>query len=421
VLLATAAPHYDGQTDTTVKMLEAPRCLDRLPGIFSTFLEPRNTRLTFASYHKPMKPRLPLTLLLALIASSLAQNTARPFDLQAHRGGLGLASESTLLSFATGLETGVTTLELDTQVTKDGKVVVTHDRKIAATKCKDTVPVTPNDPDFPYVGKFIVHLSLAQVKTLDCGSLRLADFPFQRLIPGITMPQLADVFNLVKAYKANDVMLNVETKVEAGAPSETAPRETFVKTVLEEIRRAGMQKQVTVQSFDWGALMLVKQLEPSLPVVALTNGQQFLQMGQDGKSAWLGGLDIDDFPGATLQAKFVAAAKSFGANTISPVHGDPQNGRYGTPGYAAFTTPELVRDAHAAGIKVVPWTIDDRGTYEYLIDAGVDGIITDYPNMLRDTLKQRGFKLPRQYNLEPGALCQLIKQDVANSRVNCSN
>ncbi len=383
---------------------------------------PPNNELTFTTYSAAMKTPVALTLLLAAaITSSLAQqsNASRPFDLQAHRGGLGLAVESTLLSFATGLETGVTTLELDTQVTKDGKVVVTHDRKISAAKCKDTASAAPNDPDFPYVGKFIVNLTLAQVKTLDCGSQRLADFPFQRLIPGITMPQLSDVFALVKAYKADGVMLNIETKVEAGAPSETAPREVFVKTVFEEIRRSNLQKQVTLQSFDWGALMLARQLEPSLPIVALTNGQQFLQMGEAGKSAWLGGLDIDDFAGATLQSKLVAAAKSFGANTISPVHGDPQNGRSGTPGYVAFTTPELVREAHAAGIKVVPWTVDDRGTYESLIDAGVDGIITDYPNMLRDTLQQRGFKLPAQYNLEPGALCQLIKADPANSRVSC--
>jgi glycerophosphoryl diester phosphodiesterase len=365
-----------------------------------------------------MKRLLPIAV-LTLIASSLAQNTTRPFDLQAHRGGLGLAAESTLLSFATGLETGVTTLELDTQVTKDGKVVVTHDRKISAAKCKDTAPVTANDPDYPYVGKFIVNLTLAQVKSLDCGSQRLPDFPFQRLMPGITMPELRDVFKLVKTAKASEVMLNIETKVEAGAPSETAPRDVFVKTVLEEIRASGLMKQVTLQSFDWGALMLARQLEPSLPIVALTNGQQFLQMGQDGKSPWLGGLDIDDFPGSSLQSKLVAATKSFGVNTISPVHGDPQNGRYGTAGYVAFTTPEFVREAHAAGMKVVPWTVDDRGTYEYLMDAGVDGIITDYPNMLRETLKNRGFKLPTAYSLEPRALCALILEDAANSKVNC--
>ncbi|BDP43613.1 putative glycerophosphoryl diester phosphodiesterase precursor (plasmid) [Deinococcus aetherius] len=346
---------------------------------------------------------------------------ARAFDLQAHRGGLGLVSESTLASFGNALELGVTTLELDTQVTRDGKVVVTHDRKVSGAKCRDTSPATPGDPDFPYVGKFITNLTLAQVKTLDCGSQRLADFPFQRLVPGITMPELRDVFRLVRAYRADDVILNIETKVEAGAPSETAPRETFVRTVLREIRDAGIGRQVTVQSFDWGALMLVRQLEPDLPIVALTNGQQFLQAGQEGKSPWLGGLDIDDFPGQTLQAKYVAAARSFGTNVLSPVHGDPQNGRFGAPGYVPFTTPELVRDAHAAGMRVVPWTVDDRGTYDALIDAGVDGIITDYLDQLRRTLAERGFALPTPRHLDPAALCRLIKEDPANSRVSCQS
>ena len=166
--------------------------------------------------------------------------------------------------------------------------------------------------------------------------------------------------------------------------------------------------------------MLVRQLEPSLPIVALTNGQQFLQMGVEGKSTWLGGLDIDDFAGATLQSRYIAAAKSFGANTLSPVHGDPQNGRYGTDKYVAFTTPELVKEAHAAGMKVVPWTVDDRGTFEYLMDAGVDGIITDYPNQLREVMRERGYALPIQYRLDSKELCKLIKEDPANSKVNCA-
>lgn len=360
-----------------------------------------------------------LLLFTACTAPTPEGPEKRPFDLQAHRGGLGLVSESTLASFANGLETGVTTLELDTQVTKDGKVVVTHDRKISDKKCKDTAPVTAGDPDFPYVGKYIVNLTLAQIKTLDCGSLRLSDRPTQRLAPGITMPQLSDVFALVKAYKASDVMLNIETKVEAGAPSETAPREIFVKTVLAEIAKAGMEKQVTIQSFDWGALMLVRQLQPTLPVVALTNGQQFLQMGQDGKSPWLGGLDIDDFPGSTLQSKYVAAARSFGVSTLSPVHGDPQGGQVGDPGYQPFTTPELVREAHAAGMKVVPWTINDARTWNALMDAGVDGIITDYPDQLRPVMQARGYPLPPAYHLKPAELCQLIKADPANKNVNC--
>ncbi|PNY81323.1 glycerophosphodiester phosphodiesterase family protein [Deinococcus koreensis] len=342
------------------------------------------------------------------------------FDLQGHRGGLGHVSESTLASFANGLAIGVTTLELDTQVTKDGKVVVTHDRKISDQKCRDTAPVVPADPDYPYVGKFIVNLTLAQIKTLDCGSLRLNNHPTQRLVPGITMPELRDVFRLVKVAGATGVKMNIETKVEAGAPSETAPRDVFVRAVLGEITASGLESQVTLQSFDWGALMLVRQLKPTLPVVALTNGQQFLQMGQPGPSPWLGGLDIDDFAGVTLQSRYVAAAKSFGASALSPVHGDPQNAQVGDPGYLAFTTPELVREAHAAGMKVIPWTVDDERTWGALMDAGVDGIITDYPQQLRQFMDRRGYALPRAYPLETTALCRLIKEDPANNRVSCT-
>ena len=313
----------------------------------------------------------------------------REFDLQAHRGGLGLVVENTLASFTNALEMGVTTLELDTQITKDGQAVVTHDRQVSAMKCQDTAAVVAGDPLFPYVGHYIKDLTLAQVKTLDCGSLRLAAYPNQRLVPGARMPTLGEVFDLVKSYHADRVLMNVETKVEAGAPQETAPREQFVQVVVDEVRKSGLVNQVTIQSFDWGALMLVRKTEPRLPIVALTNGQQFLQTGVAGASPWLGGIDIDDFGGDLVQA-----AHSFGADAISPVHGDPQGGHYGDPGYVPYTTPDLVARAHAAGIKVVAWTVADEKTMNHLIDAHVDGLITDLPDLLRDVMAARHLALP---------------------------
>jgi hypothetical protein len=95
---------------------------------------------------------------------SHGQQAEVSLDLQAHRGGLGLITESTLQAFANALELGVTTLELDTQVTRDGYVVVTHDRQVLAHRCLDTAPATTNDADFPYVGKYIKDLTLAQVR-----------------------------------------------------------------------------------------------------------------------------------------------------------------------------------------------------------------------------------------------------------------
>lgn len=315
----------------------------------------------------------------------------RDLDLQAHRGGLALRPESTLSSFGNALRLGVSTLELDIQITEDGAAVVTHDRKVDGRKCVDTAPVVPGDPEFPYVGKFVRTLTLAQVRTLDCGTRTLPDFPAQQAVPGSRMPLLREVFALVERYDADRVKLNIETKVEAGAPEETAPREQFVQVVAREIRDAGFLRRVTIQSFDWGALMRMRQVEPRLPLVALTN-RDFLQTGQPGASPWLGGIDIDDFGGDPI-----AAVKSFGASSFSPVHGFPQNGKVGDPGYEPYVTRAMVEHAHRNGITVVPWTIDDPATMRKLMDDGVDGIITNHPDRLRDVMASRGLRLPRGY------------------------
>jgi glycerophosphoryl diester phosphodiesterase len=129
---------------------------------------------------------------------------------------------------------------------------------------------------------------------------------------------------------------NIETKVEAGAPQETAPREQFVQVVAREVRDARLLNRVTIQSVGWGALMRMREVSPRLPIVALTNGD-FLQVGRPGASPWLGGIDVDDFGGS-----LVAAARSFEPEALSPVHGNPQNGKVTEPNYVPYTTPTLV-------------------------------------------------------------------------------
>jgi glycerophosphoryl diester phosphodiesterase len=314
------------------------------------------------------------------------------FDLQAHRGGIGMTTEESLEGFGKAMRLGVTTLELDTHVTKDEKVVVNHDRQISAQKCRDTAPVTPGDPMYPYVGKFIKDLTLAQIRTMDCGYQRLPDFPEQEVIHGHRMVELKDVLDLVKSYHANQVTLNIETKVEAGAPEQTAPRELFVRRVFEEIRASGIDKQVTIQSFDWGALMVMHRLAPSWPLVALTN-KDFLQVGRPGASPWLGGIDADDYGGDFVRA----AAAVPGVTALSPVYGIPQNGKIGDTGFSFYVDPAMVSAAHARGLKVIPWTCDDPATIEALMDMGIDGIITNYPNRVRQIMADRGMRLPKAY------------------------
>lgn len=111
------------------------------------------------------------------------------------------------------------------QITEDGHAVVTHDRDPSPAKCVDTAPAFPGDPEFPYVPNrtYIKDLTLAQVRTIDCGSLRPPQYPGQELHPGERMPLLSEVFALVNRYRARGVTLNVETKVEAGPPSRPRP------------------------------------------------------------------------------------------------------------------------------------------------------------------------------------------------------
>lgn len=341
----------------------------------------------------------PCAIAAALVTAAVTGCAGAPtpsFDLQAHRGGLGLIVENTLPAFAQALELGVSTLELDVAITEDGAAVVTHDRRVSDTKCRDTAPSIAGDPEFPYVGRYVNTLSLAQVRTLDCGSLRQPAHPEQRLVPGERMPLLREVFALVERYQARQVMLNVETKVEAGAPAETAPREQFVQVVVGIVRECGMAKQVTIQSFDWGVLTELRQVAPELPTVALTDGQTLLEPGQPGASPWLGGLDIDDFTagGRSLQQAVVTAADSLGADAVSPVHGDPARGSVTDSGYRPFTTPEMIEAAHRTGMLVIPWTVNDPATMEHLIGIGVDGLITDRPDMLRRVLGEQGRPLP---------------------------
>ncbi|MFG2767673.1 glycerophosphodiester phosphodiesterase family protein [Streptomyces rubiginosohelvolus] len=351
-----------------------------------------------------MRRVLPSLVLLPLLVAPVTAHATTPdglakashhkkhFDLQAHRGGLGMTTEESLEGFSKALRLGVSTLELDTQITKDAKVVVTHDRKVSAQKCRDTAPATPGDTMYPYVGKFIKDLTLRQVKTMDCGFQQLPGYPDQEVVRGFRMAELKDVLHLVRSYKARQVTLNVETKVEAGSPTETAPRELFVRRVFEEIERSGIARQVTIQSFDWGSLKAMHRLAPHWPLVALTN-YDFLQVGKPGASPWLGGIDVDDFGG-----DFVAAAASIkGVETLSPNYGFPQNGKIGDPGFRFYPDKGMITKAHARGLKVVPWTCNDPATIEALMDMGIDGIITDYPNRVRELMANRGMRLPRAY------------------------
>lgn len=299
----------------------------------------------------------------------------RSFDLQSHRGGRGDWAEESLTAFARSLELGVTTLELDTHLTDDGKVIVWHDRVIQAAKCKDTAPATPGDVEFPYVGDQVAELSLAQVRTLICSPTDVPGQTNQNDGEGSRISELQEVFRLVRDYDATEVRFNVETKVQRGKDGGDG---ALTQAVVDEIYRAGVAGRTTVQSFNWSSLNLVRKIAPELPLVALSHGPEWLGVGMPGASPGLGGIDIDDYDGSLAKA---AAAQGY--DVISPA--------------VETVTPEMIAEAHDLKLPVIPWTVNSTEEMERLIDLGVDGMVTDNPARLRSVMEERGLKLPKAY------------------------
>ncbi|WP_458779374.1 glycerophosphodiester phosphodiesterase family protein [Arthrobacter sp. D3-16] len=302
------------------------------------------------------------------------------FDLQSHRGGRGEWTEESLAAFTNSLALGVTTLELDTHLTEDGKVTVWHDDTIQAAKCTDTAPATAGDPEFPYVGDRVAELSLAQVKTLDCGFVQLPGYPEQDVIEGNRIGELKEVYQLVRDTKAAKVRFNVETKVESSEIG-GAGMESLTRAVVAEIQASGMADRTTLQSFDWSSLNLTKEIAPELPLVALSSGDAWMGVGQPGASRNLGGIDIDDYDGSLPKA---AAAQGY--DVVSPTF--------------RSVTPKMIAEAHELGLPVIPWTVNTTADMEHLMDLGVNGIITDYPTRLRTLMEERGLKLPKAYEVK---------------------
>lgn len=293
------------------------------------------------------------------------------FDLQAHRGGRGETTEESLRAFAKSIELGVTTLEFDIVLTEDGQPLVWHDPTIEPQKCSDTAPAFPGDPEYPYVGKLVHDLTLAQINTLDCGK-RLPDFPDAEVVRGNKIAVLPEVFALADSYRA-DIRYNIETKVEADKPAQSAGPQQFVDVILATVRAAGKADRVEIQSFDWRTLPMVRRADPSIPLVALWDDTTWVP-----DSPWLGGVN------PALVGDPLIAAWVVGADIASPDY--------------TLVDRAFVDRAHALGLEVVPWTVDGAAAMRQQIADGVDGLITDYPTLARSVMAELGMPLPPPYH-----------------------
>ena len=304
------------------------------------------------------------------------------FDIEAHRGGRALRPENTLPAFANALSMGVDTLELDMGVTGDSVVIVAHERGLS--------PDLARAPDGQYIDAEIpfVKLTLAQVKQYDVGQIRpgsayAARFPDQLAIPGTRIPTLAELFVLVRRSGDHRVRLNIETKIDPTHPAESVGPQQFVSAVLDLLRRESFSNRVMIQSFDWRTLQLVQTEAPEIPTVYLT--QQTTDEATihlDEPSPWTAGFDPHDHKGSVPQT-----IKAAGGAIWSPYHGD--------------VDAHSVAEAHQLGLPVIVWTVNQPAEMARLIDLGVDGIISDRPDLLRAEAAKKGIPLPAPAPVSP--------------------
>ena len=304
-------------------------------------------------------------------------------DIEAHRGGRALFPENTLQSFANALSMGVNTLELDIGVTRDAAIVVSHERKLNPdlARAPDGTYVAP--PGIPFI-----QLSLDEVKKYDVGQIRpgsayAARFPDQHSVPGTPIPTLIEVFDLVRKSGDLQVRFNIETKIDPNHPEESPDPQRFVNLLLDLLQQQKFSDRVMVQSFDWRTLQLVQKQAPHIPTVYLT-----LQKGPgatnslDKATEWTAGFNPAEF-GKSLPRTIKAA----GGAIWSP--------------YFRDVDAALVSESHKLGLKVVVWTVNTPEDIAGMIDIGVDGIISDHPDMLRKIAGEKGIALPAGHPVTP--------------------
>lgn len=302
-----------------------------------------------------------LALLIAAFASILGL-PAVAVEIHGHRGARGLVPENTLPAFARALDLGVDVLELDVAITGDGVAVVHHDRALSPYLArKDGTWI---GGELPIWRMTAAELAAYDVGRIQPGTRYARQWQAQTPVDGTRVPRLAEVFALVKSRGDGRIRFNIETKLSPEHPDETPPADEFARRVLAEIEAASMTGRTILQSFDWSTLIAAKRMAPTIETACLTAEADWLNNVRpkpDGTSPWLGGLSLDSAGGTV--PKLVKAA---GCAIWSPFHRNV--GRAD------------IEAAHAEGLRVVVWTVNDEADMRRLVEWGVDGIITDYPD-----------------------------------------
>ncbi|WP_412468934.1 glycerophosphodiester phosphodiesterase family protein [Pedobacter sp. KLB.chiD] len=287
-----------------------------------------------------------IILLVSLAIKSNAQEIKFPeFSAEAHRGGRGLMPENSIEAMLNAMKIdGITTLEMDTHISKDGKVVVTHDDYL-----NPVFMLTPDGKDIPETDnrKYrIFGMNYADIKQFDLGTKYYPQFPQQKK-EKTHLPLLSDLIDAVqrdiKNNKRKQFFYNIETKCSESGDGITNPKpEEFVRLLMDVIIKKNISDFVVIQSFDKRTIQIIHEKYPKVKTSFLVANKKTYQENM--------------------------ADLGFKPFILSPVW--------------QMVNEELVKKAHADGVKIIPWTANTLADIQKLKSINVDGIISDYPDIL---------------------------------------
>ncbi len=278
-------------------------------------------------------------------SKQLGKLEVKDFDKQGHRGCRGLMPENTIPAMIRAIELGVTTLEMDACITRDKKVVLSHEPFFnhEISTHADGKPVTVSEEK----NLNIYRMDYAQVKLFDVGLLPHPRFPRQQKM-AVVKPLLSDMIDSVEQYSIDHhtsaPRYNIETKTQSATDGifHPSPGE-FIELLIDVISEKKISDRVTIQSFDPRTLQYLHQHYPAIKTALL--------------------VEDSDKKILALQLKDLGFLPAI----YSP--------------HFTLVTPLLVKQCRDAGISLVPWTVNDLEKIRELKRLGVNGIITDFPDL----------------------------------------
>jgi glycerophosphoryl diester phosphodiesterase len=289
--------------------------------------------------------RLSLSLLFFILYSAVSAQYIPKFDIQGHRGARGLLPENTVPAFLRALELGVTTVELDVVITKDRKVILSHEPWISSSIC-----LRPDGSEIPEKEEKklnIFAMTYDEVQKYDCGSRPNEKFPGQEKII-VAKPLLSDVLIAVEEYIRNyslyEVDYNIEIKSTKDGDNKFHPGvEEFSDLVYTLLDEYIPLERVVIQSFDFRVLKYWHKKYPDVRLAALVENMKSIDSNLE--------------------------ALGFRPSVYSP--------------YFKLLNKEKVNYLHKLKIRVIPWTVNEESDMLAFKGMGVDGFITDYPDRAR--------------------------------------